>query len=664
MLRQILVAGERAYQNGGIGQAIAYTRRLEDVLDEVNALEKLQPAAAAALGEDLARVRETMTRIASRLGNDEKLSTFAADVLAKLDGLKPASVSPLAAAPPAKDLSPGERMELVRLELAAARTQVDIVLATNPKNVDEAARVCAPLKGHLDEARNAAFGIDRSTRGPLFADVDQVSRELDAVERSLTMDPRFAWHSAFAGAFDAENRLRSTVGLPARARAYSGKVDPTAAAEQVLKELQVSGTGKESRVDAATATPQELVVHVGLNIASTYERMHNAMTAFKDDFAVEDPPTLSIGDILVNASVAFLLDVATAGVASFVGNALGKVLTVPAAAAAKETVHEAEELVVEGNVIPMTMASVATNEAVRNASANDAIRSRVTGIMKGATTKAQITPPHPSAPTLLNHFVANAIARITDGKLDSTKLIVSLGQALSQLDPSALRALNEEMLERINDPATAMYDRAVVEFEKLRTANALAQKQDSGDPRLDAKHVGNWRDEDIAGVLEVGLHVSASNQVTFDHLRLQGGEPAAREWLRRTKQPLRSLGLHRIFNVRFESALPAPGLASVFHGRDYVTFGVGAKGGLQLETLDEKEWLWLRLFAADRSVHDLNALALAVSDHDGGIGATPEQAAEHLRHQMEMKISRDAAVAKVRSLIMFGDTLTTDKVEP
>ncbi|MEO8551747.1 MAG: hypothetical protein ABI678_17340, partial [Kofleriaceae bacterium] len=518
------------------------------------------------------------------------------------------------------------------------------------------------LKGHLDEARNAALSIERFTRAPLFADVDQVSREMDGVERALVMDPKFAWHAAFAGAFDSENRLRSSVGLPARARAYSGKVDPVAAAAEVGKVLARAERGNDQPADPATASPQALVVNVGLNIASAYERMHDGMSAFERAFSVTDPPKLSIGDILLNASVAFLLDVASAGVATYVSGALGKALAAPAAAASKAEL-EIEHIVVEGNVIPGALAASAPNVATAP-SVNESLKSRVTGIMRGASAKAQILPGQPTAPTVLNHFVATALASITAAKLDSAKTITGLGEALAQLDVSALRALNEEMTRRVADPSDALYDRAVVEYEKLRTANAAAARAGRVDPLLDAKHLGNVRDEDIAGVLEVGLHVSASNRTTFDYLRLQAGEPAGRKWLHEHKQPLRNLGMHRIFHVRFDSAEPAPGLAALLQGRDYLTFGVGATEGLQLETINEQEWLWLRLLAADRPVDDVHAFALDLRDRDDLEGRTPQEAAAHLRHQLDMRISRDAALARVRSLIAFGDTLTSDKVEP
>jgi hypothetical protein len=660
MLRQVQVSGERSYKSGGIGQAIAFIRRLEDVLDEVRALEKLQPSSVSALGEELARVRETTTRIASRLHNDEKLSTFAADVIAKLDNMNPASAVPASAVAP-KDLSTPERTELVRLELAAARTQVGVVLAAPPKNVDEAARIVAPLKGHLAEARNAAMAIDRSMRGPLFADVDQVSQELDGVERALTMDPKFAWHAAFAGAFDAENRLRSAVGLHARARAYSGTVDPKAAAQQVLEELNDTGAAKKSRPDPATATPQQSVVDVGLNIASAYERMHDDMMQFQSDLSVTDPPALSIGDMLVNATLTILMDVVTAGIASFMGDALTKVLASPGAAAAAAKV--ANEL--GGGRSAATIAKkVAEHEALRQASINAAARSRVAGIMKMGTSKLQIAPATPSSPTLLSHFVATTIAGITAAKLDSTRLVVGLGDALSQLDPAALRELDLEMLAKIDDPARALVARALIEYERLRTENAVAARAGHVDPLLNAKHVVNWRDEDIAGVLEVGLNVSSADDVTFDYLRLQGSEPSARARLHANKQPLRGLGLHRIFHIRFASAKLDPTVASVLQLRDFLTFGVGATEGLELETIDEKEWLWLRLLAAGNQVNDLNALALELRDQELGDANTPEKAATHLRHQIEQRVSRDAAIAKVRSMISFGDTLTTEKVAP
>jgi hypothetical protein len=659
MLRQVQVAGERSYQSGGIGQAIAFIRRLEDVLDEVRALEKLQPSSVSALGGELASVRETTTRIASRLGTDERLSTFAADVLAKLDNMNPASVAPAATAA-LKDLSTPERTELVRLELAAARTQVGVVLAAPPKNVDDAARVVAPLKGHLAEARNAAMAIDRFARGPLFADVDQVSQELDGVERALTMDPKFAWHAAFAGAFDAENRLRSAVGLPARARAYSGTVDPKAAANQVLEELNSAGTAKP-RSDPATKTPQESVVDVGLNIASAYEHMHDKMGAFGKALSVTDPPSLSIGDMLFNAAVTIILDLATAGIASFMGGALTKALAVPVQKAA----HEMEDIVVEGMVVDATaIAKTATeHEAIRQAGVKAFVTGRVAGVMKMASSKLQITL-QPSSPTVLDRFVATTMAGITAAKLDSTRLVVGLGEALSQLDPAALRELDAAMLNNIDEPASALVARALVEYEKLRTENAVAIRADHTDPLLEAKHIGIGRDEDIDGVLEVGLNVSATNEVTFDYLRLQGSEPAARARLHENKQPLRTLGLHRIFHVRFASAKLDPTVASVLQIRDYLTFGVGATEGLQLETIDEKEWLWLRLLAAGNQVHDLNAVALELRDQELGAANTPEAAAAHLRHQVEQRVSRDAALAKVRSMIAFSDTVTTDKVVP
>ncbi|MEO8845883.1 MAG: hypothetical protein ABI704_30205, partial [Kofleriaceae bacterium] len=257
-----------------------------------------------------------------------------------------------------------------------------------------------------------------------------------------------------------------------------------------------------------------------------------------------------------------------------------------------------------------------------------------------------------------------AIAGITDAKLNSTGLVAGLGEALSQLDPAALGELDLEMKLKIKEPARALRERALSEYERLRTENALARRAGHADPLLEAKHLGNWRDEDIAGVLEVGLNVSATNDVTFEYVRLQSSEPAARSRLREKKQPIRALGLHRIFHVRFASAQSNSPVAALLEARDYLTFGVGATEGLQLETIDEKEWLWLRLLAAGDQVNDLEALALELRDREFGDANTPEKAAKHLRHQVEQRVSRDAALARVRAMIAFGDTVTTDKVAP
>ena len=211
-----------------------------------------------------------------------------------------------------------DQLALARQAILAARTAVQAFGAGTAVAID----VFTPIPMHLATAAQTARDIsDRRQRRGLVADVEALSGDMDVAAQLLGMEPRYPWHISFAAGFDAENRLRESLGLAKRPRPYSGAVDPA----EALRQLTQMTSSKDGRDPAAMPpqfqTPVAAIAGIGAQLDWMIEARERRMDTLASDIRegiAPKPP--GWGDLLLDVVV----NVAIASVAGGIASAIAK----------------------------------------------------------------------------------------------------------------------------------------------------------------------------------------------------------------------------------------------------------------------------------------------------------------------------------------------------
>ncbi len=633
LVRDSVIVGEAALAGRRPSQMYVAIQRLDEVVTEMKALIKLEPIAGSTIAGDVAVVRKVILALASALTSDKNMAAYGVGVLANVDSLQnqvgPVSGTSTVAAP----LTQIDQAELASQEVLATRREVAHAIAARPGDAATAALLCEPIHRHLNLATRASDSLDRYARDPLERDVELLSNDMATLAQRLARTPRFEWKIEFASAFDAENKLRASLGLPAIMRPYSGHTDPAEAAR--FAGDAAADTKGVHRIEG-DGSPADYAAQVVSHVRDSYDSMILGMQNFHNEYVDDNAPNTSISDLILKAALIALLTESTAGLGIWLGNALMRPSLIP--------VNEA--------VSASGKAALATTTLV-NANVTALAKTSIGTILKFGGDKLTGPPPAMTGAKLLTRFVNATTIELHNRKVAVADDLAKLTGSLAQLDVAVLQKLSEETSSIANAASTTLTDHAQVEYQNLKAQEFLGLSKGSTDPTIRNRTEQLGYPMDIPGVLELDLSVSGDHDIRLTRLRLGASERAAREFLQKNPNTLGSSGLNRQYRVHFDKKLP-----DLFPSTPPVTFGVGAHTGLQLDTLDEQEWALLRLFATDRNVETMSAAALRIEDRLEG-DPTGWNAALAFRRAA----SRNAAIQKLQLLVQFGDLVSTREIE-
>ena len=310
LVRDSVIAGEAALAGRRPSQMYMAIQRLDEVVTEMKALIKLEPIAGSSIAGDVAVARKVILALASALTSDKNMAAYGLGVLANVDSLQnqlgPASGANTVAAP----LTQIDQAELASQEVLATRREVAHAIAARPGDAATAALLCEPIHRHLNLATRASDSLDRYARDPLERDVDLLSNDMATLAQRLARTPRFEWKIEFASAFDAENKLRASLGLPAIIRPYSGHTDPADAAR--FAGDAAADTKGVHQIEGDTS-PAVYANRVASHVSDSYDSMIVGMDIFYRNYVDDNAPNTSISDLIFRAALIALLTETTAG---------------------------------------------------------------------------------------------------------------------------------------------------------------------------------------------------------------------------------------------------------------------------------------------------------------------------------------------------------------
>ena len=509
----------------------------------------------------------------------------------------------------AAPLDEAAHLDLARHAMGAARAHLENTPVLEPKTAAAQAKVfSAPLKLHFAIASDEAHAVtDRRARRTLKPDVEAVSVAMDQLAESLAMKPQIPWDVSFASAFDAENELRSELGLVARARPYSGNVDPVAAMQQV----RGIANGEEEEVrgqtwhdpDAAVAAIHEAITHI-------FDRQLHAIRDLSTNLLHRDPtPSRSWADMLVEVATNVALMVAAGAIGGAVSGllkprleALQVGLTVPRSTMALLS-KEAQGVVTSDILSRGVLARAVISDALKDG-AKEMFRSP----MRIATATHVVAP----GTTALEYFIHAHNEKLSLAKLNASLAVLQVATALRQADLQTLNVLAHTLVTDMRQVAyETQYDHSMREWQNFKARLDAGPASVQMGKRTDRD--ADIRDDRTRGVVEVALALSADRTMTRRSLRLRDAEPAARAHFRRLAIPLGTAGL----NQRYDVLLVAPG------NSERLVFGVGPDRGVIVESLTGTEWRLLRMLAE----HEPATLFNADRARRGGFDGTTDLAA-------------------------------------
>ncbi len=589
LLHKALETGERAlsvYTLDRGGQVMMAAEKITAYVHELVEVAAGPDIAWDAHAVDLASLANLVGQLTSELSTaglalSVNLSTAYAQLAFHIPAASLAAQPGRAAVVP---LDEAAHLDLARHAMGAARVHLEQIPVLEPKTAPAQAKAfSAPLKLHFAIASDEAHAVtDRRARRTLKPDVEAVSVAMDQLAESLAMKPQIPWDVSFASAFDAENELRAELGLVARARPYSGNVDPVAAVQQVrsIANGELMDTRGETWTDPGTAV-QAIITAV----EQLFDQQLLAITKLGMDLQHLDPvPPRSWTDLLVeigtNVAISAVAGAMGALASRFFAKRLEEFqlgLSVPRSVL--DELSNEERGIIASQLLPR---SGVLARAVVGESLKDGTKEMFKSAVRQATAK-HYSPPGTSA---LEDFVYTHVAKLQFAKQQAGLAVLHLSPALRQADMQTLNVLAYTLTTTMPDAARdSQYDHSMREWQnfKARLSAGPASVQMGRSTDRDAD-VG---DEHTPGVVEIGLAVTADRTVTRRSLRLRDAEPAARAHFRRLAIPLGTIAL----NQRYDVLLLAQG------NSDTIAFGVAPDRGLIIESLTSRERRLLKMLA-------------------------------------------------------------------
>ncbi len=644
--------------------------RMSAALDEVRALADLRPVEWDHVASELAATLHTVPQVRAEL--EDKQSGLGAEAVAlehALDKLRDRvgnliwqgalSMRPISLSPTTMD----DRMVLARSAIAAARAQISMFQLQKPgEHRDQAIALCAPIRLHLVEASSAAEAVaDRGERIKLAPDVEGLASDMKTLGALLSIEPKLQWDQAFAASFDAENHLRAVIlgGGQTLPRPYSGTIDPEAAMN-LVKGTKPDGTVTPAvaLTSSTFADPQSAVNEIASTLQFAYQAQHDVLGNLEKHLREPRVPKTSLFDTLLNLAVEAVIAAASAGLATAVSRALGSSLR--AAALAEKEAHSV--LALDGEELTKTLATMIEPTDGRRALAVEMAKNVSKQLFKTAGDNGvKMARSEPSTNiTLLSSFVEGQQHAVRAAQYSASTQMNVLSPALAQLDLATLSQAARELRSLPQTAADGIYDRALIEWENLRSQlarpTAFGTVTDAAARVSDPQHAPHDPDlnvslrpgaEAIPGVLEIALVVDATPGATkgvrLSSMILRDGEPAATMYLRSKAMKLPDVGINRLYKLSFENPVSQIGIPKGPSGT-LVDIGVGARQGFQAGTIDQSELRILKLYV---SGSPLNLITAAGAVMFGEYDEVPDS----------------LAIYAARFLIAAADNITTAALE-
>ncbi|HEY3803646.1 MAG TPA: hypothetical protein VGL61_13615 [Kofleriaceae bacterium] len=654
-------------------RAALAANQMNATLDDIRALAKLQPVDWVTLEPDLASLFSEIQELVTVVVADPSIQSEGIELqkaLVELEGeIDPKVVAAARAKTtvPARPMTAGDSMALVRLEIAAARKQVAVFQAAAPgANRDRAAALAEPLHLHLQQAVAASLDVaDRGTRIKLTGDVQALSADMSSLAQLLGVEPKLEWSSAFASAFDTENHLRSTIGLEKLARPYTGTIDPVKAAEAVEQMAE----GKAPAASGRFTDPQAAVGYAEGLLDRVYASKQDAIAEFDSAIREKREVQTPWWETLVELAVTTALSAVSAGVGGMVSKSFERALTNAAksrlpARLAGEGAYESDKRI-EGALKDSSLQRAFLVDSAKDAAKNVTKAALEAGL-------AAVTGQHLVSTELVGQFIEAHKHGIDVERQSAKRAGAQLSAPLATLDLDALNALIgalESVPAQAHDLALA---HAMYEWENLRARIATAT-QDDQDAKLEAPHMAIG-ETPIDGTLEVGIDVDPDStrmgSSTLAYMVLRGGEPAALKELRREARAFGTIPMNRMYQLSFDrrfSDTPHTGGPDRLAGVAFVKVGVGARRGFQAGTLDSEELAVMERYVSKRDpiVSPLEQLGSTIGSalDDLTTRETPGTIAGRVAAQQRDLEVEQRAIGALKALISLADTFTTDKLE-
>jgi hypothetical protein len=649
---------------------------------ELAALSELHPIAWRELPGELSAFLAT----SQQLGG-----TLRAAGIAALDAELTASVVRLTASVGARNLAAAtarsqtaqvpplayaEHVELARLAIAVAARQASAARGVNRSTAttqdedrDALVRIVKPVQVHLATAADAALAIADS-RGleMLIADTEALSGELTLLAHRLAHTPRLPWHIAFASVFDTESQLRSAIGLDKKLRPYTGTIDPQAAVSMIGQKARpdpdqgpggAPATGAPAAGAAQTLAytdPQAAVNGIAVRMSHIFVERIEGVRRLKSDLEEPPPPRPEpMFELVIGLAANVVLSAVSGGLGALVADKLRVSLERSASAAA--TAIAARDA---GRLSDVTRASLIESRvrdgALRRAVLADAAKDGTKRFFNDSTTRAlAATQPHAlNSARPLNAYTQHLEQVLRAMHREATILMTHVAGALGQLDLATLEHFAGSLDGVHADANQRQYDASLREWENIRARLDSPPfrriSTDRGDPNLGAQRMNEWGEEPIPGVLELGLEVIRAFgyvHTRFKYLVLRDGEAAAIRHLRAYPRRLPDTGMNRQYQLSFDGDPRATSPDGHLFGKPgdlpcFVKVGVGAKHGLQLDSLSLEELRLLKAFTVGP--------------------VTRWEARSAILHEAYDHIPKERAFALVREIIAQVDDVTTARL--